>query len=607
MYKRGTGKRRVYSNKPTYGKGRDRGSKYGNVPRYGGDNKSKKQDAYKELTPQEKQQRFQKSKSFRTLFDSREEWEDSLKKFLDKTLKPILPDNKVREKYLTPSAMNVWMSAFTHLSIDPRREYNYEVLEFLGDRALKYAFTKYISRRFPEISQDNLTRVETTYMSKIFQPKFARDLGLVKYTLYTDKFIPDDIQEDVFEAFIGALDKVSDEIEDGLGIINVFNFITNFFNGYTFDLRGESGNISKTLFIQIFDRFFPGREEKDKMVQDMTTWVETGENQGVFTIKATPKMLKLLESPAPDGFNIKLKSPILGQAKGENYKQVEKIAYQQALKTLRSYNITPETATALKQQRDFFEPSVLPLLPSLKKKLESQDLKVAYFTTSKQKKAGAKQILYLNAEDNYGIIYHLDSVVLSPGDDIAEAKKTLIEKYIAKVVIEPTYEPKKKTTSKKLSKKTPSKEKTSVEKTSSRKKPSKKTPSKKTPSKKTLSKKTLSKKTPSKEKVSTEKTSSRKKPSKVKKSPPKSRKSPKTRKEEIVEEPEEVVEEEIVEEPEEVVEEEITSFNRDVREKELQSMKIPELKEILKSLKLKVSGRKAELIERILEYEESNA
>jgi dsRNA-specific ribonuclease len=409
------GGRRSYSSKPKSYTTGDQAPKRNYRPKF---------------TKGEKTRQFNRSNAYRTQYASRKEWEEALKTFLDATLKPILPDKKDRQKYLTEEAMDTWSAAFTHISVDPRQGYNYEVLEYLGDRALKWAFGKYINRRFPELDQDGLTGVETTYMSKTFQPIFAKRMGLAKYALLAGSYVPDDVQEDLFEAFMGALEKVSDQIVDGLGIINIYNFIVYFFNGYEFDLRGESGGIAKTRFTQIFTRFdVPG---EPSMIEGMTEWIVTGDGgEGIYTIQATPKMIKLLGSKKPGrGFNIQLKSKILGQAQGQREKEVEKVAYQQALKTLRSYGITPETAKAMKQQADFFEPSIMPLVPALRKKLEAEGLSVAFFTTSKQKKTSTKRTISLNAEDEDGVSHRLGSITIEAGDDYTEAKRKLVEEYI---------------------------------------------------------------------------------------------------------------------------------------------------------------------------------
>ena len=110
-------------------------------------------------------------------FDAvRDRWERDLKDFIDRTLEPIISDSRERRKYTDSKAMRVWENAFTHPSFDPRRDRNYEVLEFMGDRALKYAFNKYLLRLDPDLDQGNLTTLDNNYMTKKNQPVYGYGL-----------------------------------------------------------------------------------------------------------------------------------------------------------------------------------------------------------------------------------------------------------------------------------------------------------------------------------------------------------------------------------------------------------------------------------------------
>lgn len=371
----------------------------------------------------------------------REKWSKSLKVFVKKLIFPIMSrpprrgksQEEIRrykerevQKYLTPRSMETWEAAFTHPSFDIRPEYNYEKLEFIGDRVLKYAFNKYIMRRFPELDEDALTGVETTYMAKDFQPQYSRKLGLDKYVVLVgmDR-ASTDIQEDLFESFIGALSNISDDIEDGLGAVNVYNFIVWFFNKYKFDLEGALGGKAKTLVRQIFERF-------DKsMLEGIHSWIMGDDGVGTFTVKATPKIMEFLSSKEPGkGFGVTLRSPILGQAKGYAEKKTGKKAYQQALKTLESYGITPTTAKLMKNMQDFMHPSILPYKPMLEKRMKEDGYKFVYFDSPNALRTKVQYTIMLMAEDELGKPYQLGSITIPKGSNDIEAKEHLLKNYL---------------------------------------------------------------------------------------------------------------------------------------------------------------------------------
>lgn len=375
----------------------------------------------------------------------REKWSRNVRSFIKGLLMPIMPGPPPRrdrrklsrdeirrykereiDKYVDRRAMKLWEAAFTHKSFDPRDDYNYEKLEFIGDRVLKYAFNKYIMRRFPELDQDKLTGVETTYMAKDFQPQYARKLGLDKYVVLVgmDR-ASTDIQEDLFESFMGALNDVSDDIEDGLGAVNVYNFIVHFFNRFKFNLKGALGGKAKTLVRQIFERF------DRSMLEGIQSWVIGDDGVGTFTVKATPKMIEFLGSKEPGrGFGIVLKSPVLGRAKGTSEKKAGKLAYQEALKTLEGYGIDERSAKLMKSMQDFMHPSIIPYRPLLEKRLREDGYKAAFFDIPNSLRTNEKLTIMLMAEGDLGRQDRLALITIAKGSDDIDAKEQLIRNYL---------------------------------------------------------------------------------------------------------------------------------------------------------------------------------
>lgn len=105
-----------------------------------------------------------------------------------------------------------FIRALTHWSIN--KKWNYEDLEYLGDRAFKYIINAYLYEYYKGHKIENrakfLARKSMIIESELILPLFTRKLGLTDFIRYDKKKIKDEhieffkIEEDVFEAFIGA-------------------------------------------------------------------------------------------------------------------------------------------------------------------------------------------------------------------------------------------------------------------------------------------------------------------------------------------------------------------------------------------------------------------
>lgn len=359
-------------------------------------------------------------------FDSvRNRWRRDLKDFIDRTLETIIPDSRERRKYTDSKAMRVWENAFTHPSFDPRRDRNYEVLEFMGDRALKYAFNKYLLRLDPHLDQGNLTTLDNNYMTKKNQPVYGKKMGLDRYVRVVGRRMATyKVLGDLFESFIGALDQVSDEIEDGLGIVNVFNFMVVFFKDFKFELPKERGGHVKTDVQQIFKRF--GLEPPDEIV------TEGDGSRITFTVKATQEIEDFLASNKPgEGFNIRLRSPILGTATANDKKQASDAAYSNALETLRSYGVTSESAGLMKDLKDFAHEALLPYKAELEIKLREDGYKRVFFDKPKKLHTNEYKTIVLKGEDREGVAWNIGDITIPKGQDEMIGKVELVRNYIA--------------------------------------------------------------------------------------------------------------------------------------------------------------------------------
>lgn len=145
----------------------------------------------------------------------------------------ILENNNI--KLDTINNIKVFQQAFTHKSyiqknlfpeqvlIDAKNELgnpskllelqekSYERLEYLGDRVLKLIVSFYLFYRYLDCDEGFMTRLQTKIEDKTNLAEMSKTLGLSKYFIISRQFelldgrSKENIHEDVFESFIGAL------------------------------------------------------------------------------------------------------------------------------------------------------------------------------------------------------------------------------------------------------------------------------------------------------------------------------------------------------------------------------------------------------------------
>lgn len=124
-------------------------------------------------------------------------------------------DSDIRDFMLLPQFERIWQRVFTHASVieDPRG--NYELPETIGDAFVNANFKILLVERYPSITDSEMTSLSNHYMSKAFQPKMAKALGMENHLIVSEshrEFVKGDmskILEDVFESFCGALAIIS--------------------------------------------------------------------------------------------------------------------------------------------------------------------------------------------------------------------------------------------------------------------------------------------------------------------------------------------------------------------------------------------------------------
>ena len=91
------------------------------------------------------------------------------------------------------------------------QDQSYERLEFFGDRVLKICVSMYLFHRYPKQNEGFMTRLQMKIEDKKNLAIMSKDMGLSKYFIISRQIDSmngrclDNMHEDIFEAFIGAL------------------------------------------------------------------------------------------------------------------------------------------------------------------------------------------------------------------------------------------------------------------------------------------------------------------------------------------------------------------------------------------------------------------
>lgn len=170
---------------------------------------------------------------------------------------------KLKSKYVNmltdDEAMKVYSSAFTSELVDP--ENNYQVLEQLGDLAGNKIIVNYMYEKFPQLDCAEgvkvVARLRINYGAKQSFSEISRKLGFWNFISATNdlrqrKMKP--LLEDVFEAFLGATERILDRRKRvGVGYAIVYDILASIFDEMDISLNYEDLYDSKTRLKELFD------------------------------------------------------------------------------------------------------------------------------------------------------------------------------------------------------------------------------------------------------------------------------------------------------------------------------------------------------------------
>jgi ribonuclease-3 len=205
--------------------------------------------------------------------------------------------------------------ALTHPSFQKKslkdKTTNNQRLEFLGDSVLNLIVTEYLYRKLAFFSEGKLTKIKSVMVSKDVLAKWANHLSLGKYIVLgkgedsTGGRKKSSILADCFEALLGAIYLDS-------GLQKAKKIISSFIKKETeLIIKGKHGEDYKTLLQEI-------SQKKMKCLPEYCLIKEKGpDHKKIFCIE------------------VKLKKITYGTGTGENKKEAEQDAAQDALKKLK--------------------------------------------------------------------------------------------------------------------------------------------------------------------------------------------------------------------------------------------------------------------------------
>jgi dsRNA-specific ribonuclease len=175
----------------------------------------------------------------------------------------LLRKGGLRSRYIKmltdEDAMKIYGCAFTSELVDP--DNNYQVLEQIGDLTGNKFIVNYMYERFPQLDCSEgvkvVARLRINYGAKESFCEIARKLGFWNYISATNdlrqrKMKP--LLEDVFEAFLGATERILDKRKRvGVGYAIVHEILTSIFNDMDISLRYEDLYDAKTRIKELFD------------------------------------------------------------------------------------------------------------------------------------------------------------------------------------------------------------------------------------------------------------------------------------------------------------------------------------------------------------------
>lgn len=315
-----------------------------------------------------------------------------IKILVKKLLSNIVLDEEIH-KYITDENMKVWHK------IDEEDE----MLNYFGEIILKGFMAKHLMSQYPNYNKEDFNNMIVNISNNY-------DLFLV--TPNTEH-----LKGQVLKNFFGALMQVSNSILNGIGFINCYRMIQLIFDvtliPYEYRFKHP-----KTAVEQLFSPFF-GKDKSKPILE-----IERNEDEFIFTITLTDEQMNFLKQ-----HGIYIKDPLLSKYSGVGKKNVQKMAYEMALKKLNEYGINKNWSDQLKNQMEFNHPSLVIYKKPLNDKIAKEGYDYVYFASpSKTTTQTETTIQLVGVKGDKKTI--LSSVIDETGGNKLNYKVLLIQNYL---------------------------------------------------------------------------------------------------------------------------------------------------------------------------------
>lgn len=316
--------------------------------------------------------------------------------------------------------MPIWRKAFTTRDYNPNYDENYEILEKIGDAAMKDAFIPYIINRYARqnrrLDQREISLVQARYLSGRELAPIASRLNLSRYVLsLLDKSMK--TYEDVFEAVVGALKIIGDyKFDRGQGQLIVEEFVTSIFDQVMIDENVFSGDPKSQVKELLKDKLGLIRE-----VSDLEYWTESEEGLGGILILQLPaQAVAELKS-----LGIEMSIPQLARVESTSIKAARQQAYKDALAVLTDWGVTSQWSKEIKFTNLFETPELASYYPNAIARAKKEGYVSLDFSIPRRNNVSGCYIQL------YGVLPDGRQEVLSMviNCDVKEGRRFLLQKY----------------------------------------------------------------------------------------------------------------------------------------------------------------------------------
>ena len=318
-----------------------------------------------------------------------------IKTLVEKLISPIINEEEI-PKYITKNFMKVWDK------IDEEDE----MLTYFGEIILKGFLAKHLM---------NVYKDDSSYNKEDFNNIITNIIKNYDSFLVTDN--TSHLKGGVLKNFFGALMQVSNDILDGVGLLNCYRMIVLIFDKALIPYEYRYKH-PKTAVEQLFSPFF-GKDKSKPLLNIID------EEEGyTFEVSLTDEQLAFLKQ---HGF--KIKDKLLARYSDKLKKNTQKLAYEIALKKLEDYGINKFWAIGLKNQMEFNHPKIAVYQKALNDKMKKDGYDFVYFASPSKTTTNTEITIQLVGVKN-GKKTILSSVIDETGGNKLDYKILLIKNYL---------------------------------------------------------------------------------------------------------------------------------------------------------------------------------